>query len=263
MTRDPADKTYIVPPVERAFKLLRHIASGGDCANVSGAAKLLGINRTTLMRLLHTLEAEGMIEEAPYGAGWRLGVGMIGLAADALGSRDLVQIARPVMNRLASTLVLSSHLGILDGREVIYLLRESPNTHLVSNYNAGARLPAHGTSIGRILLAHLAEDDLRELYDGAALAAFSQKTPTTYASLTRQLEEDRRRGFSWSEGNFEAGIGSCAVAIHDHTGSVTAGLNVTGPEVRFSGDAKARAEIVEAMKAAADEISSSLGHRLT
>ena len=64
--------TYAVPPVERALKLLRHIGAGDPVINVSRIAAALGINRTTLIRLLHTLEAERFIERRPDGVGWRL-----------------------------------------------------------------------------------------------------------------------------------------------------------------------------------------------
>ena len=81
------DSTYSVPPVHRAFTLLRHIAAGGRCRNASKTARELDINRTTLIRLLHTLEAERMIESDDDGASWQLGPGMLALAADALKSR--------------------------------------------------------------------------------------------------------------------------------------------------------------------------------
>lgn len=250
---------YTVPPVHRAFRLLRHIAAGQRCRNASATARELGINRTTLIRLLHTLEAEGMIESLDDGASWQIGPGMIALAAEALRSRDILRVAQPVMERLSSSLALSSHLGVIDGRDIIYLLREAPNTHLVSNVRAGSRLPAHATTVGRILLAHMTEAAVTTLYAGHDLVAYTSKTPTALPDLLAQLARDRDQGFAWSSGNFEAGIGSCAVAVQDHRGKAVAAINVTGPESRFSpGDPKATA-IREAVTAAAAEISRGLG----
>lgn len=257
----PDDRAYIVPPVERAFKLLRHIASGGTCVNVSGTAKMLGINRTTLFRLLHTLEAEGMIEARDAGAGWQLGTGMIVLAADALHSRDFVQAGRRVMKRLAAEKMLSAHLGVLDGNEIIYLAREAPNSHLVSNISEGTRLPAHATTVGRILLSYLPAEELQALYGDGKLVAFSSLTATTLATLTNQIAADRANGYAWSKGNFEIGIGSCAVPIRDHTGRVMAALNVTGPESRFAVEGAEKDGIISALIGAAAEISAALGYR--
>ena len=160
MPQTDASPAYSVPPVERAFALLRHIAGGGTCANVSHTAKALGINRTTLIRLLHTLQAEAMIEPAE-GNGWRLGPGLIALAGDALAGRDITRLARPVMQALSETLKLSSHLGILDRREIIYVVREAPNAHLVSNVMIG-RSEGNDLSVNsRFLMVEYRRDNQR------------------------------------------------------------------------------------------------------
>ena len=256
----PESAAYSVPPVHRAFTLLRHIAAGGRCRNASATARELGINRTTLIRLLHTLEAERMIESVDDGLSWQLGPGMIVLAAEALKSRDVVRVAQPVMARLAADLGLSSHLGVLDGRDIIYLLRETPNTHLVSNVREGSRLPAHATTVGRVLLGHLPPDDLDRLYADAVLDKATDKTATTLGALRAQIQADRTRGAAWSAGNFERGIGSCAAPIRDHRGRVVAAVNVTGPEGRFVPDTPQAAAIESRVCAAAAEISRGLGH---
>lgn len=257
--KEESGPEYAVPPVHRAFALLRHIAGGERCRNTSATARELGINRTTLIRLLHTLAAEGMIESPDDGASWQIGPGMIALAAEALRSRDLVRIAQPILEALSAELSLSSHLGVMDGHEIVYLLREAPNTHLVSNVRAGSRLPAHATTIGRVLLAQMTDGAVAALYAGQSLAATTAKTPTSLADLMAQIEQDRAAGHAWSHGNFEAGIGSCAVAVMDHRGKAVAGINVSGPESSFApGDPRAQ-QIREAMVRAAAAISKGLG----
>lgn len=257
---DPEGTSYSVPPVHRAFTLLRHIAAGGRCRNASATARELGINRTTLIRLLHTLEAERMIESDDDGASWQLGPGMISLAAYALKSRDVVRVAQPVMARLTQDLGLSSHLGVLDGRDIIYLLRETPNSHLISNVREGSRLPAHATTVGRVLLGYLLPGELERLYADAPLTKATDKTSTTLDTLHAQIAADRARGFAWSAGNFERGIGSCAAPIFDHQSRTIAAVNVTGPESHFAPDTPLAARIEIGVQAAAAEISAALGY---
>src|ERR1700716_4455111 len=144
---------YIAPPVQRAVRLIRHVAEGNAVLNMSETAKTLKINRTTLLRLLHTLELEGFVERRPNGAGFQMGLALLEVGARALFSQDLVQVAVPVLTRLAETLQLSSHLGVLDGTDVLYLVRRTPNTPLASNIRVGSRLPAHATNMGRMPLA--------------------------------------------------------------------------------------------------------------
>ncbi|MAM63175.1 IclR family transcriptional regulator [Maritimibacter sp. UBA3975] len=252
---------YSVPPVERAFRLLRHIAAGNRCRNLNKTAKEIGINRTTLIRLLATLEAERMIDAVSDGGGYRLGTGLITLASQALNERGLVPTARPVLRQLVDDLNLSAHLGVRDGRDIVYLARETPNSHLASMVREGTRLPAHATTIGRILLASISTRELKEIYAGQSLKAFSDKTRTTLDDLLRQLESDRAQGISWSVANFEPDIGSAAVAIYDHQGQAVAAINVTGHASTFASDGPMVEEIEEKLKGAAREISEALGYR--
>src|SRR6266566_6575996 len=83
---------YIAPPVQRAVRLIRHVAEGNPVLNMSETAKTLKINRTTLLRLLHTLEVEGFVERRPNG-GFQVGLSFLELGARALFSQDLVQVA--------------------------------------------------------------------------------------------------------------------------------------------------------------------------
>lgn len=268
MTEHPADTgskrppaEYTMPPVTRAITLLRHIAAGNRCRNVSQTAKAVGINRTTLVRLLATLQAEGMIEAVDGDGGYQLGTGLITLAADALNERGVVQVARPILSQLVGDLALSAHLGVREGDEIVYLARFTPNTHLASNVREGTRLPAHATTIGRILLAELPDEELVALYSGATLDAYSKKTRTSLDDLRAQLREDRSLGIAWSVENFEAGIGSAAVAVHDRPGRPAGAINVTGHSSVFDPRSGRLAEIEHHLKAAARAISEALGYR--
>ncbi len=109
---EAGNETYISPPVQRAAKLLRHIAEGDPVINMAHTARALGINRTTLVRLLHTLQAERFIE--PVGTasgGWRIGIGLIGLAAQSFFSEDLIKVSVPVLTKLTEQVSLSGSLG--------------------------------------------------------------------------------------------------------------------------------------------------------
>jgi DNA-binding IclR family transcriptional regulator len=257
----PEPAAYGVPPVARAFALLRYIAAGNRCRNTSKAAKATGINRTTLIRLLATLEEEGMIEALPDEGGYRLGTGLITLASEALHGRGIAQVAQPFLAELVAELNLSAHLGILEGREIVYLARVTPNSHLASNVREGTRLPAHATTIGRILLADLPAEELRRRYAGVALGTFSPRTRTALPALERQLAEDREIGIAWSVANFEPEIGSGAALVRDRQGRAAGAINVTGHASVFEPDNPRLPEIAAALKRAARKISEGLGYR--
>lgn len=248
-------------PVGRAVKLLRFIGAGNNCRNLSRASKELEINRTTLIRLIRALADHNMIEEIQPGAGYRLGPGLISLAAQGIHGRDIVQLAHSSLVSLVEKTGLSAHLGILDGTDVVYLSRETPNTHLVSNVRAGSRLPAHTTSIGRAILAEFSKEHVTKLYESLDLEQVSGRSPKTLQDLIKQWENDRRLGYAWSEGNFEQGIGSCAAVILDGTSKPVGGLNVSGPQDRFSSSDKSATDSIKlAVIEAAREVSIALGY---
>ncbi|MBK5960423.1 hypothetical protein CCR97_19805 [Rhodoplanes elegans] len=255
-----SETLYIAPPAQRAVRLLRAVVEGDAVTNTSVTAKALGINRTTLIRLLCTLEAERFIERRPGGDGFQVGVGFIGLAARALAGQDLVQVATPVLARLSETFGLSAHLGVLDGHDVLYLLRRAPDLPVVSNIRVGSRLPAHATTMGRIILAHLPAAAVTALYGRGALKAFTDKTATTLAKLEAQIAADRAAGLAWSRENFEPGIDSVAAAVLGPAGAVVAAINVTGPSGQFPAAGAAKARLGVAVREAAAEISARLGH---
>ena len=249
---------YIAPPVQRAVRLIRHVAEGNPVLNMSETAKVLKINRTTLLRLLHTLEAEGFVERRPGGAGYQVGLSLLEVGARALFSQDLVQVAVPVLTRLAETLQLSAHLGVLDGTDVLYLVRRTPNTPLASNIRVGSRLPAHATTMGRMLLAYMTPLELETLYAGKELQRFSDHTATTLAALEAKAEKDRAAGIAWSEAHFERGIGSAAVPVFDFGGTPLGAINVSGPVGAFA-DEPRRTIIGQELRQAGAEISRRLG----
>ncbi len=255
---DRDEDAYLSPPVQRAVRLLRHIVEGDPVINLSRSARELGINRTTLLRLLHTLHAERFLEPRPEGQGWRIGTGLIGLAAQAFYSEDLVQTAVPVLTRLADQLRLAAHLGVLDGLEIVFVVRRAPNHSVVSNVRVGSRMPAHAANMGRIMLAHLPADKVDRMYAGAELKPVTEHTVVTLAQMHAQLDADRAAGLAWSDGNYEAGISSVAAPIFDATGTPIAAINVSGHAADFAGAAR-RAEIAAGITAAAHEISQRLG----
>ncbi|MAM24602.1 MAG: IclR family transcriptional regulator [Rhodobacteraceae bacterium] len=252
---------YSVQPVVRALRVLRYIAAGNRCGNISQVSKATGVNRTTLVRILATLEAERLIEALPHEGGYRLGTGLISLAAEALNDRGIVPTARPVLQRLVAALKLSAHLGVREGHEIVYLARETPVSHLASTVREGTRLPAHATTIGRILLAELPAEEVRALYADHPLEAFTSKTRTSLDALLEQLANDRSRGMAWSVANFEAEIGSAAAPVYDHRGEAVAAINVTGHSSIFAGGSPQLGPIETALRAAAQDISEALGYR--
>lgn len=227
---------------------------------MSRAASDLGINRTTLIRLLHTLTRERMIEPDADGGGYVLSYGILEFASSLMASRDIVQTARPLLKTLARDTGLSSHLGVLAGREVVILARETPDSQLVSNIHVGSRLPAHATVMGRIILGHQPAEEVRNLLAGHDFPAITDQTSTTLDSFLQRIALDRKEGLAWSVAYFEPGIGSCAAAVLDGTGRAIAAISVSGQQAAFEAGSASHPVIARGVAGAAAHLSAIMTH---
>lgn len=254
--------SYEVPSVTRAFSLLRYISADNRCRNLSKSAAALNINRTTLLRLLHTLEREGMVEHDEEGGGYILSYGLLELASGMLSSRDVVQLARPLLARLAAETELSAHLGMLSRTDVIVLVRETPDVQLTNSIREGSRLPAYATVMGRIILAHMPRNEVRKILEDSNLAAITPRTAITFEQLEQQLDTDKAEGLSWSVANFEEGIGSCAAVILDYSNRPVAAISLSGQQGIFESDNDRHQLIAESVRKAAQRLSSLLGAQI-
>ena len=257
---DDSKGQQLVSPVIRGLRLLRFIAEGGSTANLSEVGRRIDVNRVTVMRLLATLEHEGMLERLPQG-GHEVGFGFLKLAARVLAANDLTTFARRVLARLSASLQLSAYLVVRDGGHALYLLRDMPNTSLVSNIQVGSRVAAHLTTPGRMLIAHLPPETLRELLGDDPLPTVTGQSPATHARLAEILAADRERGCAWSFSAYERGIDSCAAPVVGADGDVIAAISVAGPPQRFELDGTLRERVEKEVRLAARDLSALLGYR--
>lgn len=252
----------IVTPVVRGIRLLRYIAEGGNTANLSEVGRSIDVNRVTVMRLLATLEHEGLIERLPQG-GHRAGMGMLTMSAAALGSIEPLEAGRRAVERLSQELGVSAYLVVLDGFNVVYVHRHMPEGGLVSHIRVGSRVPAFLTAPGRALLAQLADQDITRLWN--AWQAESAARPDTglpdsallqdVTDFLRQTERDRAEGHVWSFSGYEAGINACAAAIKGSGGRPVGALSVVAPQPLFDADSGLQGRMQEQVVQATRELS--------
>jgi IclR family pca regulon transcriptional regulator len=265
VTTDPGesalDARYGVHSLELGLRVLESFDRDAvDEMSLSEAARRIGITRSSAFRLVHTLARLGYLERDEETKNYRLGARVMSLGYSFLASKDIAERARPDLERLRTQTRCSTHLGILDGVEVVYIARFAAHQPVSATIAVGARLPAHATTMGRIILAYRPAAEVAERFGGRALERFSPRTPGTLAELRAVLDVDRRRGYALSHANFEAGIASIAAPVFGADGAVVAAINVSTPENaidarRFEGPVR------EALQAAARRVSARSGYR--
>lgn len=228
--------THLVPypgtqSARRAVALLKAFASGGP-RSLTELARRVRLNKATVFRLLTALESEGLLTREADSGAYRLGPEAIALGWQAIRSNDLVRTIHPELEALARRTRDTATLEILSGRHVLILDEVTAGRRVEIDSTVGSRWPAHATSTGKILLAHLPPADLRRSL-ARPLRRFTDRTVTGRRLLVHQLDEARRRGFAEAVEELEAGFVAVAAPVFRHDGAVVAAISVGGPTARI------------------------------
>ncbi|MEX1107187.1 MAG: IclR family transcriptional regulator [Ilumatobacteraceae bacterium] len=222
-----------VQSIDRAFSVLRALVPGA--AGVTDIAERVGLPKSTVSRLLSTLEELGAVEQVEVGGNYRIGTAMVELASAAQPARTLIAAARPQMLELARITGESTGLSVADGTDMLYLDQVNPDTELQVRDWTGARIPMHAVPSGQVVLAAGAPSVVEQYLSGP-LEQFTEHTVVGAAALRRRLVEVRTEGYAWAVEEFADGLSSVAAPVHDTDGIVVGALHVYGPTYRLPGE---------------------------
>jgi DNA-binding IclR family transcriptional regulator len=256
-SRNPNHDTYFVPGLHRGLRVLEVVARARRPLGLSEIAGQLRLTRSAVFRLVYTLRHMGFLEEQPPKL-FTLGPRVLNIGFAFLASRDIIEIARPELEALRDATAVSAHLSIRDSREVLYLSCVQTRSGFLSNMNVGARVPAHASPMGWLLLSGLPEAELAALYRGEALPALTGRTPSSPEALAEAVGRAARDGFVISRGIMEPGGSSICAPVHDRRGSVVAAVDISGPDSAFD-LAALETRYLGAVRDAARRISERLG----
>jgi DNA-binding IclR family transcriptional regulator len=243
--------------VGRAISILETLADGPVELGVTQVGRRLGIHKATASRLMATLAEHGLVERNSATDKYRLGFGLVRLAKAAAGKLDLVQQARPVLERIAEESGETVNLAVLDGDDVVNIDQITPG-HLVVNVNwVGKRTPLHCTSNGKVLMAFLTDVERKRILS-RRLPRMTERTIVDPLALQRELSEVRARGWAHTVEELEIGLNAVAAPVRRSDGSVVAALSVSGPAYRVTPERIS--ELGPMVASAANTISGRLGH---
>ena len=240
--------------IERALGVLGVLEAGADTASLTELANGTGLSPSTTHRLARALCEADLMRQDPdterYGFGRRL-ITLGQRASDALG----LAAARLTLEQLAVTTGESVNLGVRDGDEVLVLLCVSSTQRLRFDQEAGSRIPAYASAMGKVLLA-FADDADQVVASLPRLAKLTGSTITSRSALRAELDEVHQRGWALNDEEREAGVRTVAAPVLGPNGRATAAIAVQGPTVRVT-DGRLD-EIAELVRAAAADVSGRL-----
>jgi DNA-binding IclR family transcriptional regulator len=216
----------------RGLKILELTASGKSNLPIRELAKEVNLPRSIVHRLVSTLEGEGYIQKNSTNPGYRLGTKLWSLGCAAIQGLEIREVARPYLEDLSSKTNELVALGVLDGREVVYLDKIDCSQAVRAYIPIGGRAPAYCISTGKAILAYRGDDELIKI--AASMKKFTDHTVIGLAALKKHLAEIRRRGYSINFGEWHEDLGGVASAIRDREGHVVAAIGITVPIHRLA-----------------------------
>lgn len=231
---DGQSPAYPIASVNNALRLLL-LFRQQPRVRLTEACKYLNVAHSTAHRLLAMLAYHGFVQQEEGSRAYVAGPALIEVGLAAVGTLDVRQQARPMMQQLALELQETVHLGVLEGAQVRYVdavegeqvLRVAPRT--------GTLVPAHCASLGKALLARMDEAQLDLLYPSSAepFLARTDRSITTREQLDAGLAQVRDQGYAVNSGETEEDVGSVAVAFRDFAGRPAA-IAVAAPVSRLN-----------------------------
>ena len=247
-----------VQSVDRAFDILELLSREQHGLNLTEIGNRLDLHKSTVYRLLQALKQRGYIEKTVQGS-YRLGMEFIELSSLYLNNLELKTEAQPILRELSSLSGNTAFLATLQETDVVYIDKMETFNSLRKYSIIGRRAPLYCTALGKSMLTGKTDDQIRQLYGGLELKAFTDRTITCVDDLIADIEATRRRGWSLDDEEYEGGIRCIGAPVRDYRKEVIAAVSTSGYASVIT---RERVEVVAAhvVKAARD-ISQRMGCR--
>jgi IclR family transcriptional regulator, KDG regulon repressor len=235
-----------IQSLHRAFGILEEVARHRDGIGLADLSRLVGLHNSTTFHLAKTMVALGYVRQERDTKRYRIGRPLFALAASALDEIEMVNVATPVLEDLARQTGECSHFAVRMGDAIVVIARTSGPGAFQLTDRVGVVRPAHCTALGKVILAALPVDQLAGLLERTGLKPSTEKSITEIPVLLRQIEEIKRTGIAFDDGEFNLEVRCMAAPVKNFTGKVIGALGISGPVWRLSNQAvKSRAKIVQ------------------
>lgn len=249
--QDLRDAREYVRAVERALEVVLAFGADRPTLTLGEVAAVTGLSRGTAQRYLYTLQVLGYVESD--GARFRLGARVLDLAAAYLESTTRWSVAEAFVRALSEELDESSSISVLDDTDIIYVVRSPRRKFIQIVLEVGTRLPAWVTSMGRVMLADLPEEQQRAILATSTIQPLTSRTATSVERLLAELGRVAADGYCILDQEIEIGLRSVAVPLRDGDRRVVASLNVT-TQVSRTPLHQVRSKVIPALQRSAHAI---------
>jgi len=230
------DKNYIAV-TGKIFDVLKFLIDNGprqEPVSFAQMAKAIPFSRTTIHRILYSLEKLGYVKKAEIAAHYCLAIKFFEFAGVMVHCNYLQSICRSLMNELKERHLESVNLGVIQNGQVVHIdVVQGTNVLRVAAF-PGERNPVHCTALGKAILAFLPESELNAILGKIVLDRRTPKTITKKSILRAHLAVVRRRGIAVDAEENLSGVTCIAAPIFNDAGRVVAALSLSGPTSRMN-----------------------------
>jgi len=219
-----------VHSLERGLSVIRCFSDERPRLTLSEVARQTGLSRASARRSLLTLQTLGYVSSDDRQ--FFLTPRVLTLGYAYLSSLSFADVAQSHLADLANEVHESCSASVLDGFDIVYVARAATKRIMTISLSVGTRLPAYATSMGRVLLAALPDDQLNAYLDQGTLAPLTERTIVDRDQLSAELARTRTRGWCLVDQELEDGLRSIAVPVHDASGRVVAAVNTSAHATR-------------------------------
>jgi len=220
-----AESELYVRAFARGLSVIEVMGDGDGRHSIGAIAARAGLPRSVVRRLLMTLVDTGYARSD--GKAFWLTPRVLRLGLSYLYALPFWKQAQRTLEELRQEVGESCSMAVLDGEEIVYVLRIPSRRILAMNLSVGSRLPAHAVSLGRVLLAGLEDAALAQYLKTATLRPYTPRTVTSAAKLRQALYAVREQGYAWVDAELDEAICGIAVPVRDEQGHVVAAINVS------------------------------------
>ncbi len=244
-----------IQSLERGLGIIRAFGPHAPEQTVTELAATTGLTRATARRFLITLIELGYVESD--GRIFRLTPKVLELGYSFLSGLRFPDVALPHLERLVAEVDEGSEASVLDGDHIVYVARVPSSAVMTLAINVGARMPAHATSMGKVLLAALPDAELDTYLASAELRSILPRTVTDPGALRAELERVREQGYAIVAQELEEGLVAIAAPVRGRGGRVIAAINLSSNVMRRSLDSL-RGELLQPLLQTARSIEADL-----
>jgi len=229
-------KRRLIQSVDRALKILDVLADRDEPIGLTELATTMGLDSSTVYRLLHTLRVHGYARQGGRDRRYRLGPKAIELGQKALQKFTLLEKGRPFLRELADEVEETATLVGLVGSSTVCLSKRERPGFLAFSPRIGAVAPPHCTATGKAVIAHLPESELQHLLESIELQKLTENTITRRGVLKKHLSMVREQGYAVDNEEYHPGIRCVAAPVFDHNGAVVGSIGISASASRLTPD---------------------------